>query len=283
MHLLEVVGTAVSYMQEYLSHRAVLSFTGADRASFLQGLVTNDVQNLKDTTAVWSALLTPQGRWLSEFFLYGTPDRILMDCPADHAEILAKRLSRFRLRADVQIENTPLQVITGAEGRPVPQNVLTSAPDPRCDGAGWRAIVTGPEQSGETPAAFLERRLTLGLPDIMDFESEQTLALEADMDLLHGVSWKKGCYMGQELTARTHYRGLVKRRLLPVALSGGMFPEEGGIIISGEREVGDIRSRSGNRALAMLRRDAWSASDLTCNGQPLSVVWPIWFPEEMRS
>ncbi len=283
MHLLEVVGTAVSYMQEYLSHRAVLSFTGADRASFLQGLITNDVQNLKDTTAVWSALLTPQGRWLSEFFLYDMPDRILMDCPADHAEMLAKRLSRFRLRADVQIENTPLEVITGAESRSLPQNVLASAPDPRCDGAGWRAIVTGADQGGETPAEFLERRLTLGLPDVMDFESEQTLALEADMDLLHGVSWKKGCYMGQELTARTHYRGLVKRRLLPVALSDGTFPEEGGIIVSGEREVGDIRSRSGNRALAMLRRDAWSASDLTCNGQPLSVVWPTWFPEEMRS
>ncbi|WP_226986575.1 CAF17-like 4Fe-4S cluster assembly/insertion protein YgfZ [Gluconobacter oxydans] len=281
--LLEAVGTAVSHMHEYLSHRAVLSFTGTDRASFLQGLITNDVQNLTDTTAVWSALLTPQGRWLSEFFLYATPDRILMDCPADHAEMLVKRLSRFRLRADVQIENTPFQVITGAEDHAVPETVLTSAPDPRCEGAGWRAVVTEPAQGGETAPAFLERRLTLGLPDVMDFESEQTLALEADMDLLHGVSWKKGCYMGQELTARTHYRGLVKRRLLPVVLSEGTFPDEGGIIVSGEREVGDIRSRSGNRALAMLRRDAWSASDLTCNGQPLSVVWPVWFPEEMRS
>lgn len=270
-------------MHKSLSHRAVLSFTGTDRASFLQGLITNDVQTLKDTTAVWSALLTPQGRWLSEFFLYNTPDRILMDCPADHAEMLAKRLSRFRLRADVQIESTPLQIITGAENRQLPQNALTSAPDPRCDGAGWRAIMTEPDQSGETPAEFLERRLTLGLPDVMDFESEQTLALEANMDLLHGVSWKKGCYMGQELTARTHYRGLVKRRLLPVTISGDAFPEEGGIIISAEREVGEIRSRSGNRAVAMLRRDAWSASDLTYNGQPLSIIWPIWFPEEMRA
>lgn len=120
-----------------------------------------------------------------------------MDCPADHAEMLVKRLSRFRLRADVQIENTPFQVITGAEGRAVPETVLTSALDPRCEGTGWRAVVTEPAQGGETPAAFLERRLTLGLPDVMDFESEQTLALEADMDLLHGVSWKRAAIWGR--------------------------------------------------------------------------------------
>lgn len=280
--MLEAVGTAVCPMNHSLSHRAVLSFTGADRASFLQGLVTNDAQSLTPATSVWSALLTPQGRWLSEFFLYDASDRILMDCAADHADMLVKRLSRFRLRADVQIEKTDLNMVTGAENRPFPVDAITHAPDPRCDGAGWRAIVTGTGQGGETPVEFLERRLTLGLPDVMDFESEQTLALEADMDLLNGVSWKKGCYMGQELTARTHYRGLVKRRLLPVVLSDGTFPDEGGVIIAGEREVGDIRSRSGNRALAMLRRDAWSSPELTCNGQPLSVVWPAWFPPEMR-
>lgn len=280
--LLEAVGTAVPHMQEYLSHRAVLSFTGADRTSFLQGLITNDLQSLTATTAVWSALLTPQGRWLSEFFLHDASDRILMDCAADHADMLVKRLSRFRLRADVQIEKTPFRVVTGAENSPSPETAVACAPDPRCEGAGWRALVSETGPGGETPAAFLERRLTLGLPDVMDFESEQTLALEADMDLLHGVSWKKGCYMGQELTARTHYRGLVKRRLLPVVLSEGTFPAEGGVIIAGEREVGDIRSRSGNQALAMLRRDAWSLPDLTCNGLPLSVAWPVWFPSEMR-
>ncbi|MBF0860589.1 folate-binding protein YgfZ [Gluconobacter kanchanaburiensis] len=270
-------------MSHSLSHRAVLSFTGADRNSFLQGLVTNDIQSLPVGKSIWSALLTPQGRWLSEFFLYNGSDRILMDCAADHADMLVKRLSRFRLRADVQIEKTDLRVITGTEDRSgPPDNTMVHAPDPRCDGAGWRAIVTGTDQAGETPTEFLERRLTLGLPDIMDFEPEQTLALEADMDLLHGVSWKKGCYMGQELTARTHYRGLVKRRLLPVVLTDGVFPEQGGLIVAGEREVGDIRSHSGKRAIAMLRRDAWSSNDLTCNGASLSVDWPAWFPDDKR-
>lgn len=280
--MLEAVGTAACPMNHSLSHRAVLSFIGADRTSFLQGLITNDAHALTPATSVWSALLTPQGRWLSEFFLYDASDCILMDCADDHADMLVKRLSRFRLRADVQIEKTDLRVITGAVGSPAPSAPVATVPDPRCDGAGWRAIVPASEEGGEMPEEFLERRLTLGLPDVMDFESEQTLALEADMDLLHGVSWKKGCYMGQELTARTHYRGLVKRRLLPVVLSDGTFPDEGGTIIAGEREVGDIRSRSGNRALAMLRRDAWSSPELTCNGQPLSVVWPAWFPPEMR-
>ncbi|MBS1021145.1 folate-binding protein YgfZ [Gluconobacter cerinus] len=269
-------------MIELLPLRSVLTFSGADRASFLQGLITNDVQSLSPGNAVWSALLTPQGRWLSEFFLFSDGYRILMDCPSEHSEMLVKKLSRFRLRADVKIELTALHVIVGAT-ETIPPEALCSAPDPRCESAGWRAIVSQPPV--ETPQGhdWLDRRLTLGLPDTDDFESEKTLALEANLDLLHGVSWKKGCYMGQELTARTHYRGLLRRRILPVTVKDGTFPEIGGILTMGDKEVGELRSRHGSHALALLRREAWLSPDLAFEGKPVSVVWPDWFPLEMRS
>ncbi|MBS1087957.1 CAF17-like 4Fe-4S cluster assembly/insertion protein YgfZ [Gluconobacter wancherniae] len=270
-------------MTVFLPRRAVLAFTGADRVSFLQGLVTNDLQTLTQDQAVWSALLTPQGRWLSEFFLFAQGDHILMDCAAEHADFLAKKLSRFRLRSDVQINRTDLHVVVGSGTEDLPADAVIAAADPRCEGAGWRAIVSALPEHSASERDYLERRLALGLPDNEDFVSEQTLALEANMDLLNGVSWKKGCYMGQELTARTHYRGLLKKRMLPVTLMGASFPESGGIVMMEDREVGEIRSRSGHHAIAVLRREAWSSNTLTCNGHRLSINWPLWFPVEMRS
>jgi len=269
-------------MLDLLPYRSVLAFTGADRVSFLQGLITNDVQLLTPDTALWSALLTPQGRWLSEFFLFSTPDRILMDCPADHADMLTKKLSRFRLRADVKIAVTDFQVIAGHDSS-APADTVCVANDPRCDDAGWRAVVQQAPVAAGHGEDWLTRRLEKGLPEAADFESEKTLALEANMDLLHGVSWKKGCYMGQELTARTHYRGLLRRRLLPVQIQDGAFPNNGGTLLIDDKEVGELRSRQGSRALAMLRREAWSSPELAFEGKPVSVVWPDWFPLEMRS
>ncbi|MBS1049039.1 folate-binding protein YgfZ [Gluconobacter japonicus] len=269
-------------MLDLLSYRSVLAFTGADRLSFLQGLITNDVQLLTSDTALWSALLTPQGRWLSEFFLFSTPESILMDCPSDHADMLVKKLSRFRLRADVGIEATDFKVIVDQDS-PAPADAICAANDPRCDGAGWRAVVQQTPTEAGHGDVWLKRRLEKGLPEAVDFESEKTLALEANMDLLHGVSWKKGCYMGQELTARTHYRGLLRRRLLPVQIQDGAFPEAGGTLVMGDKEVGELRSRQGSRALAMLRREAWSSPELAFEGKQVSVVWPDWFPLEMRS
>ncbi|GBR53019.1 glycine cleavage system protein T [Neokomagataea thailandica NBRC 106555] len=235
---------------------------------------------------MWNAVLTPQGRWLSEFFLYEHTDhngsvQLLMECPADHAEMLQKRLSRFRLRADVQITITDLRVITGPAGS-TPPAASISAPDPRTENAGWRALIPHDmTATGETPEAYKLRRLALGLPDWQDFEAEKTLALEANMDLLNGVSFTKGCYMGQELTARTHYRAVLKRRILPIHAPEGAF-NDGATIMLGGKEVGELRSHHGTTGLAILRREAWTSDALTLNDQPVKVIWPDWFPADLR-
>jgi len=240
-----------------LPHRGVIALTGPDRVAFLQGLVSNDVGQAAPGRAVWSALLTPQGRYLAEFFILTDADRLLLDVPARAIADLVKRLSRFRLRSAVQIADCSAEFVTYAawgDAR-APDAAVISAPDPRLAEAGWRLLARKP--LGDALAedeAYLAHRLALGLPDDADLEPETTLLMEAGFDELHGIAWEKGCYMGQELTARTRYRGLVKKRLIPV--DGAQTLPASGPITQAGREVGVIRTRLGTRAMAMLRLDA---------------------------
>lgn len=273
-----------------LSSRTVLSVQGADRLSFLQGLVTADLTPLSapsTSRCCWSALLTPQGRIEALFFVFNTPDALLIDVPSTTAEELQKRLTRFRLRADVQLSKTDLHLLVGTPTSPKPTQSFTLASDPRTPQAGWRALLTPEQLENEKPHLTPEaenlwntHRLHLGLPEWEDIIAGRTLALEADLDHLNGVSWSKGCYMGQEVTARTHYRGLLKRRLMPVELSEGMFPTEETVpLLLNGTEVGELRSRSGSYAIALLRREAWGADTLQlADGRTVRSLWPNWLP-----
>jgi folate-binding protein YgfZ len=255
-----------------LADRAVLSIAGADRVGFLNGLVSNDVALAAPGKAVWAALLTPQGKWFSDFFIFADDDRLLLDCEAAHAAGIAQRLTRFRLRADVRIEATGLSVFAVWNG--VPSQAPLAAPDPRLPEAGWRALADDMTETADD-AAWDSLRLRLGLPDgSRDMEREKTVLLEAGFDELHGISWTKGCYMGQELTARTRYRGLIKKRLLPVR-GEGVLAGPGTPVLDGDRHVGEIRSARGTSALALLRLDAISAP-LQAGGAALTVHVPAW-------
>ncbi len=256
-----------------LPERAVLSVAGPDRVSFLQGLVSNDVAQAAPGHAVWAALLSPQGKWLTDFFILADGDRLLLDCEASGAEDLARRLTRFRLRAKVAVETAPLSVHAVWDGMPDLPDGAIAAADPRLPDAGWRVLA--PEPLAEATQDYDRHRLSLGLPDgSRDMEADKSVLLEAGFDELNGVSWTKGCYMGQELTARTKYRGLVKRRLLPVTADGAVPPPGSPVIAEGV-EVGQMRSGNGTIGLALLRVSA-IGSTLSCNGQSLSVQVPHW-------
>jgi folate-binding protein YgfZ len=156
-----------------------------------------------------------------------------------------------------------------------------AAPDPRLPEAGWRGVFPAGEAPAPTAnwAAWDSHRLALGLPDgSRDLEADRTLLLEAWFDLLGGVSWTKGCYMGQELTARTKYRGLVKRHLVPVAVAGPL-PAPGTPILREGAEVGTVRSGQGAVALAMLRTDAM-AGPLTAGAAALTPAPLAWMAPE---
>ena len=254
-----------------LPNRAVLSVTGDDRVSYLQGLVSNDVALAAPGRAVWSALLTPQGKWLADFFIFAEADRLLLDVEAAQRDDLARRLTRFRLRAKIAVEPDPLQVYAGWDGAPEVTRLI--APDPRLPEAGWRMLGTGIATTADANA-YDRHRLRLGLPDgSRDMETEKTVLLEAGFDELGGVSWTKGCYMGQELTARTKYRGLLKRRLVPVS-AAQTLPAPGTPVTKDGVEVGTMRSSNGELGLALMRLDAMDAA-VEC-GSPLAVHTPDW-------
>jgi folate-binding protein YgfZ len=257
-----------------LPGRAVLRVTGADRVSFLNGLVSNDVALAAPGVAVWTALLTPQGKWLADFFIFAEDGALLLDCDAAQAASVAQRLARFRLRADVAIAADERAVYAAWDGAP-PEGVGVAAADPRLAEAGWRVISGAALATNASFEDWDRHRLALGLPDgARDLEADKTVLLEAGFDELGGVSWTKGCYMGQELTARTRYRGLIKRRLLPVRADGAL-PPHGTAVLQGERAVGEMRSSRDGVGLAVLRLDAL-AGELVADGVALTALVPAW-------
>jgi folate-binding protein YgfZ len=258
----------------FLPERGVIAIEGADRVAFLQGLVSNDVAIARPGHAVWAALLTPQGKWLTDFFIFSGGDRLLLDCERDQIAMLLSRLSRYRLRMMVSLGAEPeLGVFVGWHGRPDVEGVV--APDPRLPDFAWRVLSTGGVAVTATAEDWDLYRLAAGLPDGgRDMEADRSVLLEAGFDELGGVSWTKGCYMGQELTARTKYRGLVKRRLVPVAIEGPM-PPPGSPVLRDGTEVGTMRSGRGAIGLASLRLDAIGAT-LHCAEASLVASVPAW-------
>jgi folate-binding protein YgfZ len=258
-----------------LPDRGVLALTGTDRVAFLNGLVSNDVAQAAPGRAVWTALLTAQGKWLADFFIFADAGRLLLDCEAAQVPLLQQRLLRYKLRADVALAPADLAVYAAWDGTPSADNVV-AAPDPRLPQAGWRLLGAPGLDVNASATDYDLHRLNLGLPDgSRDLEPEKTILLEAGFDELNGVSWTKGCYMGQELTARTRYRGLVKRRLLPVTGSS-VLPPPGTPIIAEGREIGQMRSSQGTVGLATLRLDALHATQMQAGDVALTVTHPVW-------
>lgn len=279
--------------------RAIIVLAGEDRISFLQALISNDIAELALGTARWAALLTPQGKYLSDFFVVNAGERLLLDVEAGRADDLIQRLRRFKLRAKVTLETLPdarvwlcwgdeaaasLGVGVATAGRAVDGGVVFA--DPRLAALGVRIIAAAPDAvriiatAGLVAvdfAAWDRLRLAAGAPEgTRDLIPEQSILLEAGFDELHGVSWTKGCYIGQELTARTKYRALIKKRLIPVRIEGPA-PPFGSVIEQDGKEVGEMRSSQGDVGLALLRLEALSgAGGLGVAGSSLTAMPPDW-------
>jgi folate-binding protein YgfZ len=239
-----------------LDDRAIIAVTGPEARGFLQGLITNDVETMEPGKAIYAALLTPQGKILFDFFIVEGDGALLIDCHRDARDALVKRLTMYKLRARIQIEaRDQLAVLVGLSGRPAGRGVTFE--DPRLPALGHRSIGATAEmpQDFHGTSAYHTHRLTLGVPEASDFGSDRMFALDADLDDLHAISFEKGCYVGQELTARMKHRGTARKRLLAVASADGATLAAGSELSANGHAIGEITSAYGSRGFAQVRLD----------------------------
>ena len=236
----------------FLKDRGVARVAGPDAASFLQGLLTNDVEELPEGGVRYAALLSPQGKILFDFLVFRVAaQEFLLDAPADKTAELVKRLSMYKLRAKVEIADASVQyaAVAGGEGGPL---------DPRAPALGRRALVPrakAPAEDAQARADYEALRVAAGAPQGgLDFAYGDAFPHEANMDLLNGVDFAKGCYVGQEVVSRMKHRGTARKRIARVALDGAAAAP-GEAILDGELPVGIMGTVAGERALAMLRID----------------------------
>jgi hypothetical protein len=243
-----------------LQSRAVVEVSGPDWRSFLQGLLTNDVEALEPGEARFGALLTPQGRVLFDLFVIGGHGGCLIDVAASRRDEFVQRLTLYRLRAKVEIR--PLDIGVFADLDP-----QASAPgwvaDPRLPALGLRGY-TQAAPTDELELTYDAHRLALGVPG------------SADFDLLNGIDFKKGCFVGQETTSRMKRRGAIRSRMLPIVFEGRP-PAPGAEVLAGTLRAGEVLSGMRGRAMALVRLDRIEGAELTVDGRPVRVETPPWF------
>ena len=227
-----------------MTDRTVFALTGADRVSFLQGLVTNDVSP-DHAGLIYTALLTPQGKYIADFFVLPEAARLLIDVATELAAPLAQRLSMYRLRADVQIVETDLVVSRGTG--PLPEGAMA---DPRNPALGWRLYGTT-DISDNTDWDTI--RATHLIPETGIELTPDTYILEAGFEALHGVDFRKGCYVGQEVTARMKHKTELKKGLARIRIDGDALP--GTEITADGKPAGTLHTVAGQIGIAYLRFD----------------------------
>ena len=256
----------------FLSHRSIISVSGADAEPFLNNIVTVSTSDLNPGELRYGALLTPQGKVIADMLLAREGEAILIDCDTGAAPALAKRLSLMKLRAAVAIEERPELGVSAFEG----------APDPRSPLAPQRKIAT--RRSAGDVSRYHAARIAAGLPEQgADFGPEDVFPADINMDLVGGVDFKKGCFVGQEVVSRMKRRATARRRTLKVALAPGAQPAP---VLADGFEIGTLSSISGGGGLARVRIDRLAQAQakgeaISADGRLLVFDDPPWLAGEL--
>jgi len=266
-----------------LADRSVISVAGPESRSFLQGLISNDIEESAPGRGIYATLLTPQGKILFDFFVADSGNGFLLDCAAMRQADLLKRLALYRLRSKVEIAARP-DLAVAAVWKEQPAASVASYPDPRHGELGTRLV--GPRAELEQSISSYEvgdydaHRLTLGIPDSADLPPDAVFALDAGLEELKGVSFKKGCYIGQEVTARMKHRATARRRFV-IAETDGELPAPETAIIAAQRELGMMATGKNSRALALVRLDRLAEAEelghpIAAGGRRINLRRPRW-------
>jgi folate-binding protein YgfZ len=225
-----------------LNNRAVIRLSGADVKTFLQGLITNDINKLSPQALLYAAILAPQGKYLFDFIIHET-DAVYLDVESSRVADFIKKLSMYKLRADVKIEDVSSEYKIYSDGE-------KGLPDPRNPALGKRLLTAGQKQENGSFYDYESLRISLAIPENGDLVPDKSFVMQNNFEELNGVDFKKGCYVGQEVTARTKYKGGVKKRLY--ALKGEGLQNTGEEIKVGEVVIGEMRSRIDDLGIAHL-------------------------------
>jgi hypothetical protein len=258
-----------------LFDRVVIEVAGPDWRSFLQGLLSQDVETLAESELRFAALLTPQGRLLFDLFILGRAEGCQLDCAADRAEALVERLAIYRLRAKVEIARTEIGVAALWDVPAAPAGWQT---DPRLPALGYRGYgqFTPPDAAVADLEAYDLHRMSLSVPGPADWGYDQAYPIEADFDLLNGIDFQKGCFVGQETTSRMMRRGKVKTRMAAIGFDGQAI-SAGAELLAGKLRAGEVRSSAEGLAIASLRLDRLDAGDrFLPDGREWRPLLPDW-------
>lgn len=259
----------------HLDSRAGIAVTGPDAKTFLNGLLSQEIETLAPGELRFSGLLTPQGRLLYDLFVAAVEDGLLLDVAAEHRDAILARLTMYKLRAKVELAASDSAVLASFPAQAGGREEGWLA-DPRLPALGWRAYGLGVAATA-TEDDYDSHRLALGVPGPADWGTDKTYPIEANFDLLNGVDFKKGCFVGQETTSRMKRRGTIKTRMLPIAFDSPP-PAFGTEVLAGELRAGEVLSGRDGRAMALLRLDRVAGAGLTADGRAVTVDWPDWVP-----
>lgn len=293
-----------------LCHRALVKIQGQDTGSFLQGIITNDMRLLEESESplLYAHMLNVQGRVLYDIMLYSLKEAdvfsgVLLECDSTVTNSILKHLKVFKIRRKVTIQPCPeLSVWAALPGssKPevvTPEKALVLEADPRTETMGWRLVMNSDEDPTNVIAScrkgsieeYHKHRYTIGLPEgAQDLPPGVALPLESNLVYMNGISFSKGCYIGQELTARTHHTGVIRKRLMPVRLSSALqnLPEGAPLLSQTGKPAGKHRSGLGSLGLSLVRT-AHAKEQLTVrSGEDSSVTLeasvPEWWPEDAK-
>lgn len=254
-----------------LDSRTLIRVTGPDARPFLHNLLTQDVETLAPGQLRFGALLSPPGRLLFDLFLWGLEDGVLLDVAADRRDALLQRLAMYRLRAQIAVEADEGFVFAAWGGE-----VDGFTPDPRTPALGGRRYSDGVETNAAEDD-WQAHRLAVGVPDpSADAPPDRTYPIEADFDLLNGIDFQKGCFVGQETTSRMKRRGAIRNRMLPLAFDGPP-PPFGAEVLNGDLRAGEVLSGRDGAAMALVRLDRIDGA-LTVDGRAVRIRRPAWLP-----
>lgn len=249
------------------TNRGLLALSGSDAKEFLQSVITQDIENLKEGQLTYAAHLTPQGKYLFDFFIGKMGDKFIIDCLSEELMPLAKSLHGYVVNKDVIFENISDDFSVYTSNTPE-ENCMQ---DPRSEALGYRYWLTKePEGITNNKLEYLQKRINLNIPE-NDGIQNKTLINELNFERINGVSFNKGCYVGQELTARTKFRTEPKKKLFIATFGSEETLEKGTPILSGKMEAGWLFSNTNGKGLALIRTRYESKEDLTVNNLPLTL------------